>query len=209
MKSFSNLITESIALPEFSHPDLNKPRDPDGKFWKAIEAANEKSDRSSKGSYDKAIKAAKALYALLVELDDDKNVVAARDHVSNATKALEAASGDTIEEFSATDVRQLKQYIYLIKSIDSTLRHKPFYKKGHVDMKAGYVPFRGASKDPKVKYRMVIHSPEGISVNAIKDIRKDIGALNPLASDYICGIEFNKDNSAVQILFTNSPGYRR
>lgn len=209
MKTFSTLITEAITLPEFKHPDLNKPRDPEGKFWKAIDAANETGDKPSKNIYRKAIKLAKDLYAQLVELPEDEDIVDARYCASEAVKHIEKSAGDTVEAISVADERMLKQYVFLIKAIDNLLKNKPFYKKGHVDIKAGYVPFRGAAKDPKVKYRMVISYQGEIPAAAIKEINKDVATLNPLAADFICGIEFNKSKTQVQILFTNSQGYKR
>lgn len=209
MKTFSNLITESIVVPQFHHKDLNTPRDPDGKFWKAIEAANETTDKAPKGSYAKAVKAAKDLYSALVAMENDESVTKARDMVSDVVKLLDRASEDTVEEMSATDMRQLRNYLFIIANIDQYLSRKVFYANATVDIKAGYVPFKGATKDPKIKYRMVVNAASPISGNIAKEIVRTITDQSPLHLDYVAGIEWKKDNTAFAVLFTNSPGYKR
>lgn len=210
MKNFSTLITESnITVPQFKHKDLNKPRDEEGKFWKAIAAANEESSKASKGAYAKAIKLAKELYSILVGMPEDEDIVDARYCASEVVKYLEKSSGDAIEELGATDLKQLRNYIFIIANIDEYLSHKTFYKNAQVDIKAGYVPFKGAAKDQKIKYRMVVRASAPISEQIAKDIMKNVRNQSPLHSDYIAGIEWNKDRSAFAVLFTNSPGYKR
>lgn len=210
MKTFSTLITESnITVPQFKHKDLNNPRDEEGKFWKAITAANEESPKASKGAYAKAIKLAKELYSVLVGMPEDEDIVDARHCASEAVKYLEKSSGDAIEELGSADLKQLRNYIFIIANVDEYLSHKNFYKGAQVDIKAGYVPFKGAAKDPKIKYRMVVRAFAPISEQIAKDIVKSIRSQSPLHSDYVAGIEWNKDKSAFAVLFTNSPGYKR
>lgn len=208
MKSFSTLITESvITVPQFVHPDLNNPRDPEGKFWKAIEAANDESDKASKGTYAKAIKLAKELYALLTGMPDDEDITKARTCASDAVKCLEKSSADAIEETSTADQKFLRNCIHVIQMTDKTLSHKRFYKECEVDVKAGYVPFRGATKDPKIKYRIVVRGKKPITDTKV--ISRLIADATPITKDYIAGIEWNKDFSAFAVLITNSPGYKR
>jgi hypothetical protein len=207
MKNFTELITEAaLELPQFSHPDLNSPRDPEGKFWKAVAAANE--GGIPKSAYDKALRAAKDLYTYLTGLEGDE-VVQARKSVSDAVGLLTKVADTATEGMSASDMRTMRNYIFMIQGIDSALKTKPWYKQAHVDIKAGYVPFRGSSKDLKIKYRMLLTCASPLSPGQIKDIYKAIPALSPLHSDYIAGIEVNKDLSAIAILFSNSQGYKR
>lgn len=207
MKTFSTLIMEAaIAVPEFNHKDLNNPRDPEGKFWKAITAVNDETEKSPKGTYDKAIKLAKDLYSILTGMVDDDDIDTAKKHASDIVKHLENSSTGAIEEVSTGDQKFLRNCIHIIQTADGILSHKRFYKDSEVDVKAGYVPFRGAAKDPKVKYRIVVRCKTPI--NDIKSVNAIIGAT-PITKDYIAGIEWNKDRTAFAILITNSPGYKR
>lgn len=207
MKNFSTLITEAnITIPQFNHKDLNNPRDPEGKFWKALSTANEETDKASKNTYDKAIKMAKDLYSLLTGMIGDDDIEAAKKHASDIVKHLENSSAGALEETSVGDQKFLRNCVHVIQTADDILSHKRFYKDAEVDVKAGYVPFKGAAKDPKIKYRMVVRCK-----NPINDIKvvKAIVSATPITKDYIAGIEWNKDRTAFAILITNSPGYRR
>lgn len=208
MKSFSTLITEAvITVPQFVHADLNNPRDPEGKFWKAIEAANDESEKASKGTYTKAIKLAKELYSVLTGMPDDEDIVDARHCASEAVKYLEKSSNGAIEETSTADQKFLRNCVHVIQMTDGVLSHKRFYKECEVDVKAGYVPFRGAAKDPKIKYRIVVRCKK--QIQEPKVIGRLITDATPITKDYVAGIEWNKDFSAFAVLITNSPGYKR
>lgn len=208
MKSFSTLITEAvITVPQFTHTDLNNPRDPEGKFWKAIEAANEESEKASKSTYTKAIKLAKELYGILTGMPEDKDIVDARHCASEVVNHLEKSSNGAIEEMGTADQKFLRNCIHVIQVTDGILAHKRFYKECEVDVKAGYVPFKGAAKDPKIKYRIVIRCKK--PVQEPKAISKLIAGATPITKDYVAGIEWNKDFSAFAVLITNSPGYKR
>lgn len=208
MKTFSTLITEAVvAVPQFNHPDLNKPRDPEGKFWMAIGAANEESEKAPKGTYVKAIKLAKELYGILSGMPEDEDIVDARYCASEAVKHLEKSSNDALEETSTSDQKFLRNCIHIIQTADGILSHKRFYKECEVDVKAGYIPFRGAAKDPKIKYRMIVRCKKAIT--DARSISKAITESTPITKDLIAGIEWNKDFSAFAILITNSPGYKR
>lgn len=208
MKTFSTLVTEAnITLPQFKHGNLNTPRDPEGKFWKAIAAANDESEKASKGTYARAIKAAKELYTLLTNIPEDEDIVDARHCASELVKHLEKSSGDAIEDVGASDLKFLRNCVHIIQNVDSILSHKRFYKEAEVDVKAGYVPFRGAAKDPKIKYRIVVRCKTPIE-NA-KALSRSIMEATPITKDYVAGIEWNKDMTAFAVLISNSPGYRR
>lgn len=208
MKSFSTLIAESnVTVPTFKHKDLNTPRDPEGKFWKAIAAANETGEKASKRTYDKAVKLAKELYSILVNMPEDEDIVDARYSVSETIKHLEKSSAGAIEDTSTADQNYLRNCIHVIQMTDEALSHKRFYKECEVDVKAGYVPFRGAAKDPKIKYRIVVRCKKPIPDQ--KAINKAIAEATPITKDYIAGIEWNKDSTAFAVLITNSPGYKR
>lgn len=210
MKNFSDLITESVvSVPQFIHQDLNQPRDKDGKFWLAIKAANETTDKASKGTYEKALKASKDLYSMLIGMDNDPDIKKAQDLVSDVSKLIAKASEDTIEETSASDAKMLRNYIYIIKLIDHAMQHKSWYKSCHIDVKAGYVPFRGSTKDPKIKYRIVVNLQAGVSENIVKEINKTIPQLSPIHSDYVASVEWNKDRKAFAVMLSNSQGYKR
>lgn len=208
MKSFSTLVTESnIVLPQFKHKDLNNPRDPEGKFWKAVAAANEETEKATKGTYSKALKLAKELYTLLMNMPEDEDIVDARYHAREATYHIEASSTDALEEVGTADLKFLRNCLHIIQGTDEILSHKRFYKEAEVDVKAGYVPFKGAAKDPKIKYRMVVRSKAPIT--DAKVLGRTIINATPITKDYIAGIEWNKDFSAFAVLITNSPGYKR
>ena len=210
MKNFSDLITEStVSVPQFVHPDLNEPRDKEGKFWLAIKAANETSDKASKGTYDKALKASKDLYSMLIGMDNDPDIKKAQDLVSDVSKLIDKASADTLEETSASDAKMLRNYIYIIRLIDHAMQHKQWYKQCHIDVKAGYVPWRGSGKDPKIKYRIVFNLQAGVSENIVKEINKTIPQLSPLHTDYVASIEWNKEHKAFAVMLSNSQGYKR
>lgn len=212
MKSFSTLITEGVTIPEFTHPHLKNPNDPTGRFWRTLDAANETGEKASRGTYTKAVKTAKELYALLVGMENDPELVKARDLVAEAVKIIEKASGDTVDEMGTNDIKSLKNLLFIIQGIDSYLNRKSFYKKAKVDIKSGYVPLRGRPKpDPKISYRMVVLLPAGdtISEGVAKDITKAIKSMGPLHADYVAGVEFNGDRSGFQILFSKTPGYKK
>lgn len=207
MKTFSSLINEAvITVPHFIHKDLNTPRDPEGKFWKAVDAANEESDKASKNTYDKAIKLAKDLYSVLTSMPDDDDIKTSRNHASDIVKHLEKSSAGSLEETSVGDQKFLRNCIHIIQTADGILSHKRFYKDAGVDVKAGYVPFKGAAKDPKIKYRMIVRCKS--TINDPKTAQSIMSAT-PITKDYIAGIEWNKDKNAFAILITNSPGYKR
>ncbi len=210
MKNFSTIINEdTITIPQFNHPDLQNPRDPEGKFWMAIAAANETSDKAPKGSYLKALKISKDLYNALIALENDKDIEKARDLTNEISKLIEKASDDTIEEMATSDTKALRTYLFIVANIDRAFKSKNWFKSAHVDVKAGYVPFRGASKDPKIKYRLIYTLANPVSEQVAKDITKTIPGLSPLHKDYIASIEWKKDRSAFMVTFTNSPGYKR
>lgn len=210
MKTFNNLINENnIDIPEFIHPDLKTPRDPEGKFWKAIEAGNATSDRSSKRQYSKAIDLGKELYALLSQLDNDDAVVQARQYVSDAVKKLEKTSKDLMDEMSSTEVKLMKIYLFILSNFDNWARTKRWYTGSKVDVKSGYVPFKGNSKDPKVRYRILVTLSAPVSEPYARDISRSIRTASPLHTDYIAGIEWNKEKNKFQILLTGAPGYKR
>lgn len=206
MKTFSTLISEALTVPQFKHPELNKPNDPEGKFWKAIAAANETNDKASKGLYDKAIKLAKELYSTLTGMPEDGDLADAKFNVREAINSIEKSSTDSIEEFGTADLKFLRNCLHIIQNVDEVLSHKRFYKNATVDVKAGYVPFKGAAKDPKIKYRIVVRVKVPVDPKAINDA---IINATPITKDYIAGIEWNKDRSAFAVLITNSPGYKR
>lgn len=208
MKTFSTLITESnLTVPTFKHKDLNTPRDPEGKFWKAVAAANETSDKASKGTYDKAVKLAKDLYSTLVNMPNDEDIIDAMSHMRMVIDDLEKSSSGSLEEVGSADLKFLRNCIHIIQTADAILSHKRFYKDAEVDVKAGYVPFKGAAKDPKIKYRMVVRCKAPIADT--KSLSKSLINATPITKDYVAGIEWNKDLSAFAILITNSPGYKR
>lgn len=210
MKTFSTLINESsLTVPRFKHDDLNNPRDGEGKFWKTIAAANEEPKKAPKSTYTKALKLAKELYGILINMPEDEDIVDAQYCASETVKYITKSSNDAFDEISAADLKQLRNYLFIISNVDEYLSHKAFYKNARVDVKAGYVPFRGATKDSKIKYRIVVHAAAPISEPIAKDIVKTIKSQSPIHSDYVAGIEWNKDMSAFAILLTNSPGYKR
>lgn len=209
MKTFSTLVTESnITVPQFKHKDLNNPRDPDGKFWKAIAAANEESEKATKSSYDKAIKLAKELYLALSNMPEDEYLAGAKFNVHDALNSIEKSSTDSFDEVGAADLKFLRNCLHIVQNTDDVLSHKRFYKDASVDVKAGYVPFKGATKDPKIKYRIVVHC-NALKLADMKQLNKDIINATPITKDYIAGIDWNKDLSAFAVLITNSPGYKR
>lgn len=208
MKTFSTLINESVLnIPEFKHSDLNNPRDPEGKFWKAVEAANADSEKASKGTYDKALKLAKELYTILTNMPEDEAIVNAKFHAREAVAEIEKSSKDAFEEVGTSDLKFLRNCIHIIQTVDELLSHKRFYKEADVDVKAGYVPFKGAAKDPKIKYRIVVRCKANVADP--KAINKAIMGATPITKDYAAGVEWNKDQSAFAVLITNSPGYKR
>lgn len=207
MKTFSSLITESaLNLPQFKHQDLNKPRDPEGKFWKAVEAANTESEKATKGTYDKALKLAKELYTILTNMPEDEAIVNAKFHTREAVSEIEKSSKDSLEEVGVSDLKFLRNCVHIIQTVDGILSHKRFYKDATVDVKAGYVPFRGAAKDPKIKYRIVVRVKVPVDPKAITGAIMD---ATPITKDYVAGVEWNKERSAFAVLITNSPGYKR
>ena len=208
MKTFSTLITEAnLTIPTFKHKDLNKPRDPEGKFWKAVEAANDESEKASRGTYEKTLKLAKDLYTALTNMPEDEDIVDARHCASEAVKFIEKSSKGTVDEVGVADLKFLRNCVHIIKTADDLLSHKRYYKDATVDVKAGYVPFKGAAKDPKIKYRMVVRANAPIKDQAT--INKTLIDATPITKDYIAGVEWNGDKSAFAILITNSPGYKR
>jgi len=210
MKNFSTIISEAaVVIPQFSHPDLQTPRDPNGKFWQLIAAANEEPDKASKGTYNKVLKTAKDLYASLISMNKDEEIDKAAKLISDATKLIEKSAADSVDEVGTSDVKQLRTYLYLIANIDNLLKHKTWFKSSHVDVKAGYVPFRGSQKDPKIKYRMVFNLEQPCPEASVKEIMRTIPSASPLHTDYIAGIEWKKDKTAFSVLFTNTPGYKR
>lgn len=210
MKTFNNLINENnIDIPEFSHKDLKTPRDPEGKFWKTIEAGNITSDRSSKRQYSKAIDLGKELYALLSQLDNDTSVIQARQYVSDAVKSLEKTSKDLLDEMSSVDIKLMKIYLFIISNFDSWAKSKRWYSGCRLDVKAGYIPFKGSQKDQKIRYRILVTLAEPVSESTARDISRSIRAASPLHGDYVAGIEWNKDRNKFQILLTGTPGYKR
>jgi hypothetical protein len=207
MKQFSTYITEAaIALPEFNHTDLKTPRDPNGRFWKSIEAANEQS--IPRASYSKALNMAKDLYTYLTTLEGD-DVKTARDQIDAAVKSLKKSVDSADEGMSSSDIRVLKNHLFIISGIDNAFKNRPWYKKARIDVKAGYVPFRGSAKDPKIKYRVLITLDSPLSDGQLKDIYKTIPSLSPIHGDFVAGIESNKEHTAVAILISNSQGYKR
>lgn len=210
MKNFSTLISEAaIVVPQFNHQDLNEPRDPNGKFWQTINAANEEPEKSSKGSYNKTLKLAHELYLSITSLNSNEDLTEAAKLISDATKRIEKSAADAVDEVGTADTKMLKTYLYLIANIDNLLKNKPWYKKCNVDIKAGYVPFRGSQKDQKIKYRMLFNMESSIPESSAKEIIKTIPSASPLHTDYVAGIEWNKDKTAFAILFTSTPGYKR
>lgn len=210
MKDFTTLITEAnVEVPQFNHPDLNTPRDPNGKFWKTIEAANETSDRSTKSAYNKALKTAKDLYAQLLAMDNDPEVVRARDLVDDAIKAINKTSVDAFDAMSSADVKMIRTYLYIIAGIDNAMKSKSWFKNSHVDVKAGYIPLRGMAKDPRIKYRMLFTLDSPVSDGIVKDVRKIISNISSVHQDYVAGVEWNKEKDTFAVLLSNTPGYRR
>lgn len=209
MKNYSTIINEDvITLPQFTHPDLINPRDPDGKFWMAIKAANDVPEKASKTAYNKAIKMAKDLYSALVAIGDP-DVKGAMKMTNDIVSLLEKSSKDTIEETGTSDIKALKTYLFIISNIDNVFKTKTWFKTSHVDVKAGYVPFRGASKDPKVKYRMVYTLENPVSEDVAKGITKTILTLSPLHKDYVASVEWKRDRTAFMINISNTAGYKR
>lgn len=210
MKTFSQSINESnIVLPEFVHHDLKNPRDEDGMFWKAIEALNNAETSSTRNSFDRAEKQAKDLYQTLLSCGNDKEIEDARKCVGDLINIIRKSATDTPEELSASDAKMLKIYLFIIQKIDSWACTKKWYNQAKLDVKAGYVALRGAAKDPKIKYRIVLTCSEPVSESAAKELNRSIRNLSPLHMDYVAGIEWNKDRTKLQILLSKSPGYHR
>lgn len=208
MKTFNQLINEAVvAMPEFFHPMLNNPDDPDGKFWKAIANANDGGDGVDKSHFEKVTKQAKELFGAVSLLGDEYAELAAP--INDIVKKLNKDSKNAVSTGTTnTEAKSLNMFVLAIKSIDSYFSNKKWYPDATVKIKAGYVPFRGALKDPKIKYRMIVRVEEPLTDSAAQVI-KGVRSLNPATLDYVAGVEFNKDKTAFQILFTSTLGYKR
>lgn len=207
MKSFSTYITEgAIEIPEFIHPQLNKPNDPDGKFWMMLKAVN---SPTGKSSYKKMLDYCKSAYQAGIGITDDPAIDKVQELLNDAITSIENAMRDVPDEMSVGEVKAFKSMVFLISTIDKRLSKHRWYKSSTVDIKAGYIPFRGSAKDPKIKYRMVVKMPEAPSEQIMKGISKDLCILTPVHRDYVASTEWNKEHTAFMITFTNTPGYRR
>lgn len=208
MKTFNQYINEcAVTVPEFFHPMLNNPDDPDGKFWKAIANANDGGDGIDKSHFEKVSKQAKELFGAVSLLGDEYTELAAP--INNIVKKLNKDSKKAVTTGATNaEVKNLNMFVLAIKTIDSYFSNKQWYPNATVKIKAGYVPFRGSSKDPKIKYRMIVRVEEPLTDSAAQVI-KSVRSLNPATLDYVAGLEFNKDKTAFQILFTSTLGYKR
>lgn len=209
MKNFSTIITESaILVPEFIHPDLVTPRDSNGRFWKTIENANEMSGKTSKVAYARAQKLAKELYSTLITIEDE-NVAKVCDCVNDVAKALDKAAAGALEDISQSDLKLMRNYLFIIQKIDAAMSNKSWFKSARVDVKAGYAPYKGASKDPKIKYRMVYNLENAVAQSTAKEINRTIKNLSLLHADYVASVEWNSSLTSFAVMLSNSPGYKR
>lgn len=207
MKDFNEIIKESITLPQFIHPNLANPKDPEDKFWKVISACNDDSNEVTKQQLEKLIKQSKDLYASLTLLGDDYNESA--DHLTGLIKSLSTKHKDAISNNSSEkDLTVLKKMISCMGACDKCLSSHRWYNNTKASIKANYVPFRGSEKDNKIKYRMVYRRETPFTDSEITNIKK-VRNINPLVQDYVAGVEFNKNKDAFQIMFTGTPGYKR
>lgn len=207
MKNFSEKIDESVInIPEFNHPQLKDPQDLDGRFWVAIANANDPDNEVSKQQLEKIIKGCKDVYSSLAMWGGEYQEMATclTDMIKQLDKKLKTAVSTT----SDSDIKSLRTTMTVVKEIDSSFSSHRWYNKANVSIKAGYVPFRGSVKDTKIKFRFIVRSAEPFSQSQIQSI-KHVCIASPLTADYIAGIEFNKDNTAFQILISNTPGYKR
>ena len=208
MKTFSDILNESvITVPAFYHPDLGSLRDADGKFWMAITNANDTPDKIDKAHIETIIKKSKELYSLVASLGGEYASLAQPIH--DIVKKLKSdIKGQVQIGASPNEIKQLQNYLICLAAIDGDFSTKQWYPTSKVAIKYGYVPFRGSAKDAKIKYRMVVRTMDPLSDSAVQVIKR-VKNLNPLTQDYIAGIEFNKDHTAFQILFSSNPGYKR
>lgn len=209
MKTFSQAINEGIVVPEFIHPQLNKPNDPNGKFWTLIGASNAESDKSSKKQYVKVCKLANDLYSELSLMTPDDNLTKAMGLISDALNYLNKSGEDAPEELSAADTKYMRNVLTIIQGIDARLSKHRWYKESSVDVKAGYVPLKGTSKDPKIKYRVLVTLKQPVSEQQKRSIDRDVMSMTPLHRNYVAGVEWSKDLNKFSILITNSEGYKR
>ena len=208
MKTFTTAINEGVSIPQFVHPELNTPNDPDGKFWTLVNLSNKEYDKTSKKSYSKVSKLANDLYTELTMMTSDDNISQAMEMISQAMVLINKSSEDAPEEMTSNDLKWLKNVMFLIQGIDARLSKHRWYKDAHIDVKAGYVPMKGTGKNTKIKYRVLVKLPQAVSDQVYKGITRDILNMSPMHRNYIAGIEWNKEHTKFSILITNTEGYK-
>ena len=208
MKTFNQFINESvIVIPNFYHADLSSDKDPDSKFWAAVANANDETEGVDKQRLENIAKKAKDLYSMVAALGEEYTKLAQPIH--DIVKKINSDAKSMVQTgASPSEIKQLQSYILCLHAIDADFSTKKWYSSASLAIKYGYVPFRGSTKDPKIKYRLIVRVEEPLTDSAVQVIKR-IKNLNPCTQDYIAGIEFNKDHTAFQVLFASNPGYKR